>query len=186
MTSQIDTAWTVSMALLVYFMHGGFGFYEAGMCQSKNTVDTLSHNLLILAVTIVFYWMVGFGLMFGDGSGFAGFTGFMARLIGAGTAYSRLETGTVPLAASFAFALAFADTPATLIAGTGAERIRFSSVMILTMLISGVSVPYCRALDCRRRMAVKAEGACLRHGFGDGALLRWLLRSGGRFASVDF
>lgn len=140
MAHQINTTWTITAALLVYFMHGGFGFYEAGMCRSKNTVDTLSHNLLILAVTILAYWAIGFGLMFGKGNAFVGITGLAPRLL-TNDAYPSLASHMVPLAVSFAFVMSFADTPATLIAGSGAERIRFSAVMWLTVLISGLLFP---------------------------------------------
>jgi len=138
---QIDSVWTIAAALLVYFMHGGFGFYEAGMCRSKNTVDTLSHNLMILAVTIVAYWASGFGLMFGHGNGFIGLSGLAPELLDGPGDYPALAARTVPIAVSFAFAMSFADTPATLIAGSGAERIRFSAVMLLTLLVSGFIFP---------------------------------------------
>ncbi len=141
MSIQINTVWTIVAALLVYFMHGGFGFYEAGMCRSKNTVDTLSHNLLILAVTLLVYWGFGFGLMFGRGGGFAGHTGFAPRLLNGAAPYPALAGYAVPVAVAFAFVMSFADTPATLIAGTGAERIQFGAVMILSVLISGVLFP---------------------------------------------
>ena len=138
---QVNTVWTITAAMLVYFMHGGFGFFEAGMCRSKDTVDTLSHNLLILAVTIPAYWLIGFGLMFGQGNGFIGHTGFALQLLGEMEDFPSLANHLVPLAAAFAFVMSFADTPATLIAGSGAERIRFSAVMLLTLLISGVLFP---------------------------------------------
>ena len=138
---QLNTVWTITAALLVYFMHGGFGFFEAGMCRSKDTVDTLSHNLLILAVTIAAYWMIGFAFMFGAGNGFIGHTGFVPQLLDGVDDFPSLQNHLVPLAVAFAFAMSFADTPATLIAGSGAERIRFSAVMLLTLLISGVLFP---------------------------------------------
>ena len=122
-------------------MHAGFGFYEAGMCRAKNTVDTLSHNLMILAVTVVVYWLAGFALMFGEGNGWIGWAGFAPRLLGGIDGYPGLAPRVVPVAVAFAFCLSFADTPATLIAGTGAERIRFAAVMTLTVLISGVIFP---------------------------------------------
>jgi Amt family ammonium transporter len=137
----IDSAWTLTMALLVFVMHGGFGFYEAGMCRSKNAVDALSHNLTILAVTLILYWTVGFGLMFGAGGAFSGSAGFVPRLTEGANAYPGLAAYPVPLAVSFAFAMSFADTPATLIAGTGAERVQFTAVVVLTGLISGVLFP---------------------------------------------
>ena len=141
MTQESNIVWTITAALLVYFMHGGFGFYEAGMCRSKNTVDTLSHNLLILAVTVLVYWAAGFGLMFGPGNGFAGLSGFCTNLLTDVAAFPGIASHPVPLAVAFAFAMSFADTPATLIAGTGAERIRFSAVLLLTVLISGILFP---------------------------------------------
>ena len=142
MALEINTVWTTTAALLLYFMHAGFGFYEAGMCRSKNTVDTLSHNLLILAVTIMVYWLFGFALMFGKGNGFVGYAGFAPQLVDGGELYPSLNSyPSVPLAVAFAFASSFADTPATLIAGSGAERVRFGAVMLLAALISGVLFP---------------------------------------------
>ena len=142
LTADINTVWTLSMAALVFFMHAGFGFYEAGMCREKNTVDTLAHNLTILAITLGFYWLIGFGLMYGKGNGFSGAVGFAPTLVPSeAPQFPTLATKPVPLIAAFAFALSFADTPATLIAGSGAERIRFSAVVLLAMLISTVIFP---------------------------------------------
>ena len=139
---NLNAVWTVVASLLVYVMHGGFGFFEAGMTGRKNNVDALSHNLVILAVTLAIYWLVGFGLMFGNGNGMLGLTGFAPTLLDSDLPhFDVLANRPVPLAVIFAFALSFADTPATLIAGTGAERIRFAAVMVLTLVISGVIFP---------------------------------------------
>ncbi|MBB3062657.1 ammonium transporter [Microbulbifer rhizosphaerae] len=141
MPAEISIVWTIITALLLYFMHGGFGFFEAGMCRAKNTVDTLSHNLMVLAVTTLVYWAFGFAFMFGDGNGFIGYSGFAPRLVGSSDNYPSLAIHIVPLAVAFAFSMSYADTPATLIAGTGAERIQFSAVMLLTVVISGLLFP---------------------------------------------
>ncbi|HZD24677.1 MAG TPA: hypothetical protein VE631_00315 [Alphaproteobacteria bacterium] len=140
--SDLNTSWTILIAFLIYFMHGGFGFLEAGMCSDKNVVDALSHNLVILAVTIAVYWLVGFGLMFGNGNAFFGLTGFAPSLLPRDvSSFHSIADEAVPLVVVFAFVTSFSDTPATLIAGAGAERIRFSAVVVLSALISGLIYP---------------------------------------------
>lgn len=119
---------------------GVFGFFEAGMCREKNTVDTLSHNLIILVATFVIFWFVGFGLMYGNGNPLIGLSGFGTELLNSNS-FDILTKKAVPLAVAFAFAMSFADTPATLIAGSGAERIRFAAITVFTVLISGFIFP---------------------------------------------
>ncbi len=140
-THNINAAWTITAALFVYFMHGGFGFYEAGMCRHKNTVDTLSHNLIILCIELVVFWPIGFGLMFGNGNALIGLSGFAPELINDLSSFHSLANKTVPFAAILAFTMAYADTPATLITGTGAERIKLIAVVILTIIISAFIFP---------------------------------------------
>lgn len=142
LTHHLNAAWTIAAAFWIYLMHAGFGFYEAGMCRRKNTVDTLSHNLIILAISLVVYWLVGFGVMYGDGNAFMGLGGFAPEtLAGKASAYSSLGVKPVGLVVAFAFALSFCDTPATLIAGTGAERIKLIGVAVMTIVISGFIFP---------------------------------------------
>lgn len=142
LTQHLNAAWTIAAAFWVYLMHAGFGFYEAGMCRRKNTVDTLSHNLIILAISLAVYWLVGFGVMYGDGNAFLGLSGFAPEtLAGKASAYPSLGIKPVGLVIAFAFALSFCDTPATLIAGTGAERIKLIGVATMTVVISGFIFP---------------------------------------------
>ena len=77
---QINTTWTVLTALCVYLMHGGFGFFEAGMTRRRSTVTTLTHNLVVLALTALVYWAVGFGVMYGQGGVLFGTHGFFPTL----------------------------------------------------------------------------------------------------------
>lgn len=141
-TVALDTVWTTVMALCVYLMHGGFGFFEAGMTRRRSTVTTLTHNLVVLVVTAMVYWAFGFAFMFGDGPAFIGLHGFAPSLLPeTAGAFAPLASRPVPLAVAFAFSLAYADTPATLVAGSGAERLKLSGFMLLTLLISGVLFP---------------------------------------------
>lgn len=139
---DLNMVWTLTAALCVYVMHGGFGFFEAGMTRRESTVTTLTHNLMVLAVTAVVYWAVGFGVMYGAGPALAGTHGYFPTLLDASMGnYPALTAKPVPLVAAFAFAMAFSDTPATLVAGAAAERLKLSGFMILTALIGSLFFP---------------------------------------------
>src|ERR1051325_12007511 len=71
-----STMWVVIPAVLVMFMQAGFAFLEAGLTRMKNAGHIAGKNVLIFAVCSLVYWMVGFGLAFGDGVGFVGTHGF--------------------------------------------------------------------------------------------------------------
>lgn len=139
---QLNTVWVVVAALMVNFMHGGFGFYEAGTTRRRSTVDTLANNLLVLAVTTVVFWAVGFGLMFGDGPAAVGTRGFFPSLMpGTEALFPSTASRHVPLVVFFAFVLSFADTPATIVAGSGAERLKFFGFAFYTAILSGLLFP---------------------------------------------
>ena len=62
----MDTLWVLVTAMLVFFMNLGFAAVESGMCRAKNCVNILSKNFIVFAVTSVAFWVLGWGLMFGD------------------------------------------------------------------------------------------------------------------------
>ena len=47
----VDTLWVFLAAILVFFMNLGFASLEAGMARSKNTVNILSKNFIVFAVS---------------------------------------------------------------------------------------------------------------------------------------
>ncbi|MBI1976700.1 MAG: ammonium transporter, partial [Candidatus Omnitrophica bacterium] len=67
-----DTMWTLITAMLVFFMNLGFGLVESGFCRSKNCVNILSKNFIVFAISSIAFWVLGWGLMFGNGTGFIG------------------------------------------------------------------------------------------------------------------
>lgn len=145
-----DTVWTLLTAFLVFWMNAGFALVESGFCQQKNCVNILAKNFVVFAISSIAFWVIGFGLMFGSGSGFMGNTGLWF-LGGAdnspamGTAYqgvySALSWTGVPLDAKFFFQLVFAGTAATIVSGAVAERIKFISFIIFSFLIVGIMYP---------------------------------------------
>jgi Amt family ammonium transporter len=145
----LDTLWVVVTGCLVFFMNAGFALLESGLCQAKNAVNILAKNFIVFAVSSLAFWVVGFGLMFGDGNGFVGLTGWLVH--GAdnspamGDAYqgvfASLNWTGVPLLAKFFFQLVFAGTAATIVSGAVAERIKFLSFIIFSFILVSVIYP---------------------------------------------
>ena len=57
-------------------MNAGFAMLEAGICQTRNSVNVLAKNLIVFCVSIIAFWWFGFGIMFGDGNPIIGHEGF--------------------------------------------------------------------------------------------------------------
>src|SRR5512134_251834 len=146
----IDTIWTMIAAFLVFFMNLGFALVESGFCRAKNTVNILFKNFVVFAVSSLAFIVLGFGLMFGDGSWLVGLKGlFFAsgadNSPATGEAYKgvyhALNWTGVPLWAKFFFQLVFAGTAATIVSGAVAERIKFKAFLIFTLFMVGVIYP---------------------------------------------
>jgi Amt family ammonium transporter len=146
----IDTMWVLITAGLVFFMNLGFALVESGMCRAKNTVNILSKNFIVFAISSLAFYVLGWGVMFGNGNGFIGFEGLF-MLGGAdnspatGDAYSGVYksiawTG-IPLNAKFFFQLVFAGTAATIVSGAVAERIKYISFIAFSFLLVAFIYP---------------------------------------------
>lgn len=146
----IDTVWTLFTAFLVFWMNAGFALVESGMCRAKNAVNILSKNFIVFALSSLAFYVLGWGMMFGDGNGFIGLKGLF--LIGGadnspatGEAYQGVYTAIawtgIPLYAKFFFQLVFAGTAATIVSGCVAERIKYLSFILFSLLLVGVAYP---------------------------------------------
>lgn len=146
----LDTMWVMVAGMLVFFMNAGFCMLETGFCRQKNAVNVLAKNLIVFALSTIAFWVIGFGLMFGNGNGFIGTEGLFF-LSGADAspatgdayqgAYSALSWAGVPLMAKFFFQLVFAGTAATIVSGAVAERIKFVDFLIFSLLLVGIAYP---------------------------------------------
>jgi len=146
----LDTIWVLGSAVLIFLMNLGFGLVESGLARSKNTVNILSKNFIVFAVASVAFWFIGFGLMFGDGNWFVGTSGLKA-LSGMDNSpltgdaykgvYSALLWAGVPLEAKFFFQLVFAGTAATIVSGAVAERIKYISFIMFSLLLVAFIYP---------------------------------------------
>lgn len=135
----VDTAWILTMGLLVFFMNSGFAMLETGFCRIKNAVSMLSKNLFVFIVSSIAFYLIGFALMFSLGNKYLGLHGFL--LSGSHNTYTALKSLELPLEATFFFQIVFAGTCATIVSGAVAERIKFTSFLIFTFFISSIIYP---------------------------------------------
>lgn len=152
MDSQVtlDTIWVLVAGMLVFFMNLGFAMVESGFARSKNTVNILSKNIIVFAVSSFGFLIIGWGLMFGDGNGFLGLKGlFMASGADNSPAigeayqgvYSAISWTGVPFWAKFFFQLVFCGTAATIVSGAVAERIKYIAFIIFSLALTAVIYP---------------------------------------------
>lgn len=145
----LDTLWVVLASVLVILMNAGFAMLETGFCRRKNAVNMLSKNLIVFAVSTIAFWVLGFGLMFGDGNDFIGLQGFFLNGTDNSPAmgdayegvYSALNWAGVPLSAKFLFQVAFAGTAATIVSGAVAERIKFIDFILFSIFLVAIAYP---------------------------------------------
>ena len=73
----VSNVWLLLSTVLVFIMHLGFASLEAGLTQSKNTVNILFKNIFIICFGIISYAYIGFQIMYpGEFNGILGFSGF--------------------------------------------------------------------------------------------------------------
>ncbi|HEY8943162.1 MAG TPA: ammonium transporter, partial [Polyangiaceae bacterium] len=134
-----DTIWVLLAAFLVFFMNAGFALLESGFCRRKNAANILAKNFVVFAVTTLIYFVLGFGLMFGNGNAFLGTTGFLVPNDPA--AFESLGWSNVPVFAKFFFQLVFAGTAATIVSGAVAERIHYRAFIAFSVLMVALIYP---------------------------------------------
>ena len=136
MYSAVNTIWVLLGAALVFFMQAGFAMCEAGFTRAKNTGNILMKNLMDFCIGTPIFWLLGFGLMFGGAGAIIG--GFDPFVQGD---YSAILPEGVPFFAFFIFQTVFCGTAATIVSGAMAERTKFISYCIYSLMISAVVYP---------------------------------------------
>src|SRR5258708_28313210 len=188
----VDTMWVPDTAFLVVFMIAGFAMFESVLCRSKHAVNILAKNFVVFAVASLGFWLVGFALMFGDGSAVIGLSGWLLHgadnspLTGAAYrgVYAALSGAGVPLTAKFFFQLVFAGTAATIVSGAVAERIKFSAFLLFSFILVAVIYPlaghWVRGGWLARLGFVDFAGATVVHSVGGWAALSGVILLGPR------
>jgi ammonium transporter, Amt family len=148
----LDTVWVMVAGFLVMWMQAGFALVETGLTRAKNAVNICMKNLLDYCFGSIAFWLVGFGLMFSIGNDYIGDSGFMLKeepvsiaqedgTVKETTNFDPIAWTTVPLESKFFFQLVFAATAATIVSGAMAERTKFASYMVYSIIISACIYP---------------------------------------------
>ena len=139
--------WTVIAAALVFLMHLGFATLEAGLTQSKNTINILFKNVFIVTAGILTYALWGFASHYpGDNWFIPGWFAFGSRIgdlnaDGGDTfGYGGLDLAMTGYG-DFIFQAMFAATAATIVSGAVAERVKLGSFMIFATILVGIGYP---------------------------------------------
>jgi Amt family ammonium transporter len=128
--SFVDTLWVINCAILVFIMQAGFMCMESGLSRYKNSINVALKNAADFGVSVVIFWLFGFGIMFGTS-----YKGFF------GTDLFFLKTDIAEWMTYFVFQAMFVATAATIISGAVAERMKFVGYLLITVLATGIIYP---------------------------------------------
>ena len=128
--SLVDTLWVINCAILVFIMQAGFMCMESGLSRQKNSINVALKNAADFGVSVVIFWLFGFGLMFGKS-----FNGLF------GTDLFFFAINLSEYQTYFVFQAMFVATAATIISGAVAERLKFIGYLIITILATGIIYP---------------------------------------------
>ena len=127
---KTDTLWVIVSTALVMLMTPGLAIFYAGMARRKNVLGTIMHSFFILGLISIVWVLWGYSLAFGpDIGGVIGGLDYLG-LSGVGTE----AKGTIPHLIFMIFQGMFAVITVALITGGFAERIKFSAMVVFSVL----------------------------------------------------
>jgi len=134
----LDNIWVFIAGCLVFFMQAGFALVEAGLTRAKNVVNIFAKNIADAIVGVTAFFATGWAFAFGPGGGkFLGSDQFF--LTDADLAIP--ATGGLSIATSFFFQSVFAATAVTIASGAMAERTKFTSYLIFSVVMCAFIYP---------------------------------------------
>jgi len=136
-----NTAWLLIATALVMVMLPGLALFYGGLVRRKNVLSTIMHSFFGLAIASIVWVLIGFSIAFApDASGGLGlfggleYVGFMNVGLTVNETYG--AAGGIPFILFASFQLMFAAITPALITGAFAERKRFASFVLFTVLWS--------------------------------------------------
>jgi len=158
-----DTAWMLTSTALVLFMTiPGLALFYGGLVRTKNVLSVLMQCFALTAIMTLVWVIIGYSLAFNTDGMEAGSKNLHAFVGGLGTMFLSGVTadsmsGTIPETVFITFQMTFAIITPALIVGAFAERMKFSAMILFSILWSiVVYAPICH-------MAWSGEGSF----FGD-------------------
>jgi ammonium transporter, Amt family len=165
--SSADNGWMLMSSALVLLMTGpGLALFYGGLVRKKNVLATMMQSFALMALVTLVWAIFGYSLSFGAGNSFIGGLHNLF-LRGVGLPPDADYAGTIPAQTFMIYQLMFAIITPALITGAFAERMKFSAMVLFTVLWSAV------VYSPMAHMV-----------WGKGGLLNAAL--GGRFPTLDF
>lgn len=144
-----DMAWMITATIFVLMMTPGLSFFYCGMVRKKNVISTMLQSFIAMGIISVLWVVVAFSLAFGDdvaGLGIIGNPSSFFMFHNVGVAPNATFAATIPFALFALFQMKFAIITPSLITGSFAERVHFSSYMVFMVLFC--IFVYCPLAHC--------------------------------------
>jgi Amt family ammonium transporter len=139
-----NTAWLLTSSVLVLFMTiPGLALFYGGLVRTKNVLSVLMQCFAITCMVSIVWVLFAYSLAFGDGGGANAWIGGMAKALMSGIGRDTLK-GDIPETVFAMFQMTFAIITPALVVGAFAERMKFSAMMLFSLLwLLVVYVPVC-------------------------------------------
>lgn len=151
----INFTWTLITGFLVMFMQAGFAMVEAGLCRVKNANHTYMMNFFVYGCGLFAYWIIGFALQMGGAAGNGNLGGLQPLngehmislfgshwgIFGQNGVFLAGHTYDVGVMVLFLFQMVFMDTALTIVTGACAERWKFLTFAVSSVLMGAFTYP---------------------------------------------
>jgi len=130
-----DTAWIlISTALVMLMTAPGLAFFYGGLVRRKNVLSTMMQSFFLLCMISIQWILFGYSLAFGpDIGGFIGNLSWIG-LKGVGMLPNPDYAASIPHQLFMVYQMMFAVITPALITGAFAERIKFSTFVVFSLL----------------------------------------------------
>jgi Amt family ammonium transporter len=133
--TAVNFTWVLICGFLVMSMQAGFALLEAGLTRAKNAANIMMKNMMDFCIGALGYWAIGFALMMGTATGITGLILGLNGFFLIGDAY---DVSTIEM---WFWQMVFCATAATIVSGAMAERTKFSTYCIASLLVTAFIYP---------------------------------------------
>ena len=151
----INFTWTLITGFLVMFMQAGFAMVEAGLCRVKNSNHTYMMNFFVYGCGLLAYWLIGFAIQMGGAAGNSNLGGLQPLsvehtttlfgktwgIFGGTGMFLTGHSYDVGVMVIFLFQMVFMDTALTIVTGACAERWKFLTFSVSSVLMGAFTYP---------------------------------------------
>ena len=147
----MDTFYFLVMGALVMWMAAGFSMLEAGLVRSKSTVEILTKNIALYAISCTAYLVVGYYIMYDGGifladialDGASDADGMVAAVLKEATDREGGFTGGAVYsnASDFFFQVVFVATAMSIVSGAVAERMKLWAFLLFAIVMTAFIYP---------------------------------------------